>query len=286
MMKLIKKVKNRSLVLVFFIVLGIKDMGAQVHKVYYTDTNYVVRVMENPKQDQYYFKHHFLNYPMYDFKDSLSDGIWEMYSTNGKKKYLEARGMFENYLKQGRFEYFNSHDGKLSFFYEFLNGELHGRYASFVIDKLEGEGFYQFGKRDGYFIEYFIRPSSLRRVRFFKQDSLIHWMNYNLENGIRSVEGFGDDTFKNGIYFFYDSLGYKKLSYTFSKGKQIKTVEYYPKLNSIKIIAEGEFLNCIESWDNLCEVTPINGLVRFFDIEGNIVKVEKFVDGKKVVQSD
>jgi antitoxin component YwqK of YwqJK toxin-antitoxin module len=264
--------------------LVINDIRAQVHKVYDTDTNYVVWVLGNLKQEQYYFKHNFRNYPMCDFKDSLPDGIWEMYSKNGKKDHLDARGTFKNSLKHGRFEYFNTHNEKVSFYYEFLNGQLHGRYASFINEKYDGVGFYQFGKRDGYFIDYFRQSFSLRSVRFYKQDSLLHWMEYNEENGIKAVEGFGDDNFKNGVYFYYDTLGYRILSYTFENGKQIKTVEYYPKLNSIKIIAEGEFLNCKESWDKLCDIKPINGLVKFFDIEGNIVKVEKFVDGKTVLK--
>lgn len=85
MKRLIKKVKNRSLIFTLVSFIGLNDLVAQVQKVYFTDTNYVIRTMESPDQTEYYKKNRFENYPMYDFKDSLPDGIWEMYSKIGKK---------------------------------------------------------------------------------------------------------------------------------------------------------------------------------------------------------
>lgn len=200
---------------------------------------------------------------------------------NWEKKYLVARGKFKNSLKNGRFEYFNFHNGKISFFYEFLNGELHGRYVSFINDRIDGEGYYQFGKRDGYFIEYYRPQLGLRRVSHFKHDTLIHWIEYDEKSGLKLIEGFGDKKFINGTYYVFDSIGYITKSYVFEKSKQIKYIEYYPKLNSIKIIAEGMFLNCSQSRGNLCDIKPINGIVTYFDVYGNPVEVEEFIEGIK-----
>lgn len=134
--------------------------------------------------------------PFYDLKEKLADGEYIYLSIEKKdsakrnlKDYTAIKGQYKNRLRQGRFEYYQRYkvkkkwENKLMKVYTYKDGILDGYYMSGNSAYKTEEGYYQQGKRHGFFITYdFYGGGSIQKIELYLSDKLQYYIDYTNGN--------------------------------------------------------------------------------------------------------
>ncbi len=129
-------------------------------------------------------------------KDNQKEGTWVSYHNTDEKQIPKSVQGFHNGLPNGvLIEYGNR--GQLEKIAHYLNGQLHGRYATYDYGRIKEIRHYKNGKLDGLYIK-----------------------NYPKTDHIQSEAQFKDGK-QDGFYRYYDEEGNVTLEYEYRNGKKI-----------------------------------------------------------------
>lgn len=221
----------------------------------------------------------FVNSFHYKLKDKLPSGTYIIYNTNRVKgnKSLSAfilfKGTFKDSLREGVFEFYDENykgkPSKLILKETYKNGILHGSYIEYNSSGKYYEGFYQNGKKDGFFITY-NDGKVISSIAYYKNDIKKNSATYK-NNILYSTENELLDNKLEQKIFYPNGNIYAYLLY--ENNKPIRMSEYYED-GIIKSDKIGEFLNTATDIQFSLEVIlskPIyKGKTTLFDTKGNI----------------
>lgn len=181
--------QNKTIICSIFFTIFINISYSQVYNVIIKDTNYLKYIREEGTY-------------LYRLKDTLPDGIWNVYFDNNKTKII-YKVKYKNNLRNGvYYEYFDNGNIKIKTRYK--NGFLNGKYR----------GYFKTG----------ILWLKINKYKMNRVDGI--WFRYN-ENGVIVSK----DYFKNGVRFknhFYRNGILIKTIIDKGVNELLKTIEYYP----------------------------------------------------------
>ncbi len=125
------------------------------------------------------------------------EGTWVTYHPNNDKLIPKSIQSYINGQPSGiLIEYGNR--GQLEKIAHYLNGQLHGRYATYDYGRLKEVRHYKHGQLDGLFSKYYPKTDKLQSTAEFK------------------------DGKQHGMYRYYDEEGNVTLEYEYQNGKKVR----------------------------------------------------------------
>ncbi len=125
------------------------------------------------------------------------EGTWVRYHTSDDKQIPKSVQGFHNGLPNGvLIEYGNR--GQLQKIAHYLNGQLHGRYATYDYGRMKEIRHYQNGQLHGLFTKYYPKSDQIQSTTEFKNGK------------------------QHGIYRYYDEEGNITLEYEYKNGEKVR----------------------------------------------------------------
>ena len=161
-------------------VIYLQNVKGQV-SIYSDDSTelYIERFSDNLNQ-------HYYSIPFSGLKSNLPDGSYAYYSTrridsskSSSYEYLRMTGQYVNNQRSGQFRHYAlcGRNGKERIMTDLLNyreGLLDGYCMSQTCTSKTYEGYYNMGKRDGFFVSY-DEEGGIAKIELFRDDTLLYW---------------------------------------------------------------------------------------------------------------
>jgi antitoxin component YwqK of YwqJK toxin-antitoxin module len=269
--------KNSIIIIILFLSFKL-NLVAQVYYISPSDTNRVIYILERAVKNEYNYR----ELPPFDFKNiNLKNGTW-IISKSDKRNInnIYAKGNFNTGLRTGKFD-FLFYKGKPQIIYNFKKGKLDGVYQAYLLNKLVDEGYYNEGNRNGYFIQHDQWTGTILSVEKFENDSLKEWTKYYPSIGVPYQKGWGERENLHGECFEYDTIGQINQSGIYENGVLKEFKEFYSNSTRLKSNSIGVFKKCKYDYAHLfyCDIKLLVGTKTYFAENGEILKVEKFLNG-------
>jgi antitoxin component YwqK of YwqJK toxin-antitoxin module len=231
------------------------------------------------------------------YHQKRKEGNWHIWNEKGT---LVADENFKDSLLEGTCKYFFD-GGQLLKVETYSRGRLEGPFTEYYDNgKKKAEGVYAAGERDGAFKQWFDSGSLDCEGKYVKglQDGTWHYMHTDGRPKISVLYKRGKETkrkYENGTFKeYYEETNIPKSEYSFENGmKNGPFVEWYNVGQFVKVPGSKEDSEMGIIYREKLEGTQIHmkgdyvddkleGEVVFYRENGNIEKVEEWVDGKLI----
>lgn len=288
---------NKNLIVVFAVAIFSIHCNAQQHKVYIDDSLIVYEKSEPLLAMEC----------AYDLKDSLPDGTYILYSILKadsnlcSAKNIIMQGSYLNGLKHGAFVYYrcipdknNIVVEKIPYTFGKINGDV---FYGDSLSHYKSITHYKDGKKNGQSIQMqrYVKNSKLSYFTeytiTYKNDSVIEWYEFYQPSSLFRRIGYGSLLEGECVVLEFDTLGNLVYKYIFKDENLIELYEYnnlalvchyFYEDNIYKIGEPAKYYSIVsirgEMSFGLMNKTPINGEIIYYNMLGEVEKIDKYKD--------